>query len=235
PFEKDFYAKFGYDVEFTGNPLLDAIEEYREENRMSFEEFTGSAGLQEKPIIALLPGSRKQEIKTMLPVMTEVAGKFPDYQFVISAAPSISSEFIAENNSNRLPVFHGKTYSLLEHSSAALVTSGTATLETALFRIPEAVCYKSGYLSYQIAKKLIKVKYISLVNLIIDRVVVKELIQSEMNVAKLCEELDKMLNDNEYRNKMLADFDFLIKKLGGRGASRRTALKMAEFINSIRI
>lgn len=222
PFEKDFYRKFDYDVEFTGHPLLDAIEQRR--NRMvDPHKWKKENGISEKPLVLLLPGSRVQEISTMLPVMLSVAERFPDYQFVVGGAPSVSPDlyrkYIGERN---VAVIHNQTYSLLEVAHAALVTSGTATLETALFNVPEVVCYKGGQISYYIARALVKIKYISLVNLIMDREIVKELIQDEMNVEKVSEELRNLLEPS-HRARMLDDFADLRKKLGGSGASAKAA------------
>lgn len=230
PFEEEFYSRFDYKVDFVGHPLLDAIAD-RNSSKPSFTSFTQKHGLDSKPIIALLPGSRRQEISTMLPVMLNVRNDFKDYQFVVAGAPSQSKEFY-ENflAGTGIKILFGETYSLLQQSAAALVTSGTATLETALFGVPEAVCYKGGYISYQIAKRLVKVKYISLVNLIMDREVVKELIQDEFNEASIKNELNKLLHDKSYRQTMLDNFAELQRKLGGMGASRKTAELMVNYL-----
>lgn len=223
PFEKEFYKKFDMEVDFVGHPLIDAIEAERKV-QPTFEEFTLANKLLNKPIIAMLPGSRKQEISTMLPIMLSVINDFPDYQFVVAGAPSQDSAlyepFLKAGNTN---VIFGKTYDILQQSEAALVTSGTATLETALFKVPEVVCYKGSAISYAIAKQLVKVKYISLVNLIMDREVVKELIQGELNTLMLKEELTKVLKGGEKRATLVANYDELIQKLGGTGASEKTA------------
>jgi lipid-A-disaccharide synthase len=220
PFVKDFYNKHDYNVTFVGHPLLDAIsgrpmvneKQFKEENQLSI-----------KPIIALLPGSRKQEIKKLLAVMLKMADKFTDYQFVIAGAPSQDFElykpFITKDN---VKFISNKTYDLLSVSYAAIVTSGTATLETALFKVPEIVCYKTSWLSYQIGKRLIKLKFISLVNLIMDKEVVKELIQDDFNEKNLEKELHKILNETT-RNKLFLDYFELEKKLGGKGASKKVA------------
>lgn len=221
PFEKDFYNKFDYPVHFVGHPLLDAISSRKEKLQTGWKQ---KQGLSEKPIITLLPGSRKQEISTMLPIMLSVADDFKEYQFVVGGAPSVPAEFyeeILKNTSAKL--VSGQTYSLLENSFAALVTSGTATLETALFNVPEVVCYKGNVISYHIARKLIKIKYISLVNLIMDKPVVTELIQGELNRKKLGEELRRITTDKGNRQKMLDDFKILQQQLGGEGASARAA------------
>ena len=176
-------------------------------------------------IIALLPGSRKQEILKKLPEMLSVVSEFPQYHFAIAQAPGLDDEWFASlvPSHKNVHIVKDNTYALLNHSVAAIVTSGTATLETALFQVPEVVCYKGGKISYLIAKQLIKVKYISLVNLILDRLVVAELIQAEMNVDRVNVELKKVLEEGPYRNKMLADYQELKVKLGGGGASQRVA------------
>ncbi len=221
PFEKDFYeGKHQYPVHFVGHPLLDAIAARKE---VSEEIFKKENGLDERPIIALLPGSRKQEIAKMLSVMLSVVGSYHQYQFVIAGAPSqeydFYKQFIKEENVHFVT---GKTYDLLSHAHAALVTSGTATLETALFNVPEVVCYRGNWISYQIAKRVISLKYISLVNLIMDAPIVTELIQGELNTKNLKTELEKLLNP-EHRAKLLKDYKILREKLGNEGASERTA------------
>jgi lipid-A-disaccharide synthase len=176
-----------------------------------------------KPIIALLPGSRLQEIKKMLPLFIEVAKHFSDYQFVIAAAPGLSIESYEPYIKNSsLKIIQNATYSLLQHSSAALVTSGTATLETALFDVPQLVCYRSSAFSYWIAKKIVKLNYISLVNLILDRLVVKELIQDALNLSNLCTHLQQLLNPAQQR-KLKQDYKELKSILGNGGASNKTA------------
>lgn len=221
PFEKDFYEKkHDFRVEFVGHPLIDAIH-----NRIETDQatFTKENNLSYKPIIAILPGSRKQEITKMLSVMLSVVDDFPDYQFVIAGAPSQEFSFYKPFLTNKNVHFiSNKTYDLLSHSTAALVTSGTATLETALFKIPEVVCYKGSWASYQIAKRIITLKYISLVNLIMDQEVVTELIQEECNKKNIKIELQKLL-DTEYRKQLLTQYDVLEQKLGGIGASEKTA------------
>jgi lipid-A-disaccharide synthase len=221
PFEKDFYeVKHNFPVEFVGHPLIDAIH-----NRKSIdsETFRKENNLDKKPIIAILPGSRKQEISKMLSVMLSVVDDFPEHQFVIAGAPSQEYSFYETflNNKN-IKFISNKTYDLLSNSHAALVTSGTATLETALFKVPEVVCYKGGWISYQIAKRIITLKYISLVNLIMDEEVVTELIQDECNPKRIKSELMKILDEN-HRKQLLKKYDDLEQKLGGIGASEKTA------------
>ena len=221
PFEKDFYEKkHHYPVEFVGHPLIDAIK-----NRTIVDEiaFRKEHNLDEKPIIALLPGSRKQEITKMLSVMLSVVNDFPEYQFVIAGAPSQEYSFYAPFLSNKSVHFiSNKTYDLLSVSYAALVTSGTATLETALFKVPEVVCYKGSWASYQIAKRIVTLKYISLVNLIMDKEVVTELIQDNCTSKNIKIELQKLLEPNS-RKQVLENYNELEKQLGGSGASEKTA------------
>ena len=221
PFEKDFYEKkHDFPVNFVGHPLIDAIH-----NRVVVEKevFIKENNFDEKPIIALLPGSRKQEITKMLSGMLSVVKDFPEYQFVIAGAPSQDFSFYEPFLKNENVHFiSNKTYDLLSVSHAALVTSGTATLETALFKVPEVVCYKGSWASYQIAKRIITLKYISLVNLIMDKEVVKELIQDEFNSKNIKKELSRILVGSD-RDKMMENFIALEEKLGGSGASKKTA------------
>lgn len=221
PFEKDFYEeKHGYNVQFVGHPLIDAIAQ---QPLIDEEKFKTEHGLDHRPVIALLPGSRKQEIEKMLHTMLAITADFPNYQFVIAGAPSQEPEFYKPFiKSRQVHLVMNRTYEILGIATAALVTSGTATLETALFKVPEVVCYKGNYLSYQIAKRVINLDYISLVNLIMDREVVKELIQSDFNTENLKKELSNILSE-EQRKKMFADYYELEQKLGGKGASEKTA------------
>ncbi len=224
PFEQEFYKKFDMEVEYVGHPLIDAIgkrdtsEERNEEIRKEFK-------LSDKKIVALLPGSRLQEINKMLPIMLQQAKYFPEFEFVLAAAPSLEDSVFAEflKNHDNFSVVKNRTYDLLQVSYAALVTSGTATLETALFKVPEVVCYKGSFVSYHIAKRILSIKYISLVNLIMDKEVVTELIQDNLNEKLLRLELGKLLENESERSKMLNNFGLLIEKLGGGGASAKTA------------
>lgn len=230
PFEKEFYKKFDYEVDFVGHPLLDALEQ-RKRTKDTFPDFVRKNGLDERPIVAILPGSRKQEIEKMLPVMAKMSSTFPKYQFVVAGVSTQQKEFYSVlTGKNDVKYLFGRTYDLLEQSTAALVTSGTATLETALFGIPEVVCYKGGAISFQIAKMLVKVDYISLVNLIMGKEVVKELIQADFNEGSVKTELNKMLNDTGYRSAMTANLNELKNKLGGAGASRKTAELMIKYL-----
>ena len=230
PFETEFYQKHNFEVSFGGNPLLDAIEN-RLNKEESFPDFIKRNELSEKPIIALLAGSRKQEIERVLPIMLECIESFPDYQFVVAGAPSIDSAFYASVVGNQNVQFvYGETYELLHQAQAAIVTSGTATLETALLRIPQVVCYltRGGKFLFTIGKRLLKVKFISLVNLIMDRLIVKELIQHTCTKEMISQELNKILFDKDYRSQMLCNYQMLNEKLGGAGASARFAKMIYE-------
>lgn len=222
PFEKEFYQKkHGYPVQFVGHPLIDAIENTQLQDNETFRKENDLDPV--KPIIALLPGSRKQEVQKMLEIMLSVKKDFPDYQFVIAGAPSLPNEFYAPFlKGDKLEYVSNKTYTLLKHSHAALVTSGTATLETALFEVPQVVCYKGNWISYQIAKRIITLDYISLVNLIMKREVVKELIQNDLTTFNLKNELSKIVEGTE-RERVLSDYALLKEKLGGKGASEMAA------------
>ena len=221
PFEKDFYeTKHSFKVDFVGHPLIDAINTFEYQDEASFK---ADNDLLDKPIIALLPGSRKQEIQKMLSVMMQMAPSFEDYQFVIAGAPGLTradyQPFLQKNN---MLLVENKTYNLLHIAHAALVTSGTATLETALFEVPQVVCYKGNYLSYLIAKRIISLKYISLVNLIMNEEVVKELIQADFNADSLKNELHKILAGKKH-TEIKDKYKELKDKLGQEGASQKTA------------
>jgi lipid-A-disaccharide synthase len=231
PFEKAFYQRFGIEVDFVGHPLLDAIEAEIIEHPFSAEEFITRNKLTHKPLIALLPGSRKQEITIMLHHMLSVITAFPEYQFVIAGVDSIPVAFYQSViGVQQVELVFGQTHELLRSSAAALVTSGTATLETALLNVPEVVCYQGGALSYLIARQLIKVKYISLVNLIMDRVVVKELIQSQLNTAIIKNELGTILNNEAVRQRIFSDYAKLRHLLGDKGASKKTAQLIHKYL-----
>jgi lipid-A-disaccharide synthase len=238
PFEKAFYKKFEYDVDFVGHPLIDAIEQFKEK-AISKQAFYEKYGLNEKPIIALLPGSRSQEIEKKLPLMLSAVSEFDDYQFVIAGAPARSKEYYEPFLiSDDVHLILNDTYNLLNNSHAALVTSGTATLETALFKVPQVVCYKSSVFSYRIAKFLIgkRIKFISLVNLIAGKEIVKELIQNDLTEINLMKEL-RIIVSAEGRENMLKEYKLLEDKCGGTGASFNTAngmLKTLEELNRSR-
>ena len=228
PFEKDFYEnKHHFPVHFVGHPLIDAINNKKQ---VDPKEFRKKNGLDQRPIISILPGSRKQEINKMLKVMVSVVKYYPDYQFVIAGAPGQEPEiyhpYITKEN---VTLLHNKTYDLLSLSYAAMVTSGTATLETALFKVPQVVCYKGSRISYEIAKRVINLKFISLVNLILDREVVTELIQNKFNKTELKNELDRILDDY-HRAVLFLDYYDLEQKLGGKGASKKVAKSILEAI-----
>lgn len=221
PFEKTYYEeKHQFPVHFVGNPLLDAIANWELLDLASFQQ---KHQLPNKPIIAIIPGSRKQEISKMLHVMLELVDDYPEYKFVIAGAPSQEASFYKKAiGDKKVSLVFGETYNLMNVAHAALVTSGTATLETALFKVPEVVCYKGSYISYLIAKQILKLKYISLVNLILDKEAVTELIQGEFTPKNLRIELDKLLEKNS-RERIIADYNYLEKILGGGGASKITA------------
>lgn len=226
PFEKEFYEiKHGYAVQFVGHPLIDEIEDFRLRNT---DDFRVRHGLDDRPIIALLPGSRKQEISKLLTEMLSVTNNYPQYQFVIAGAPGQEADFYKQFiKSNNCSFIFRETYALLNVAHAALVTSGTATLETALFKVPQVVLYKGSPISYAIAKRIIKLRYISLVNLIMDADVVVELIQSDCNAKRIEQEFLK-ITEGASRAKMLRNYDLLIDKLGGKGASMQTAKAIIE-------
>lgn len=233
PFEIDFYKQFDYVPEFVGNPLIDELSK-KTKNRISEEKFRNENDIGEKPLIAVLSGSRKQEIKNNLPEMLKVIKHFPDYTFVLAAAPSIDLEYYDKYIKDYdIKIVYNKTYDVLLNSKAAIVTSGTATLETAILNIPELVCYRGDNLSYQIARRVIKVKYISLVNIIMDKEVIKELIQHDMNELKISKELDNLLNNKDYRANMLTSFDKLRQISGKEGASNRAAKIIVDDINKL--
>lgn len=222
PFEEEFYKRYGVDVTYVGNPLLDELAKFGTTNRSMFLR-RNSLG-KNREIIALLPGSRKQEVKRMLPVMLKMVPHFPDYQFVVAGVSSLDRDlykrimgtadaFLVEN----------QTYELLQNASAALVTSGTATLEAALFTVPEVVCYKATGLSYRLAKWMIKVKFISLVNLVMDKEVVKELIQNDLTEENIIRELEILLHDGKRQRQLLEDYEELKDRLGNAGASENAA------------
>ena len=236
PFEVDFFKGHQYPIHYVGNPCVDAVDAFQKKNVESFENFTKENGLSDKPIIALLAGSRKQEIKDNLPDMLEAAKSFAgDYQLVLAGAPSIDPSYYQRYIGDDVPVkiIFGQTYRLLQQAKAALVTSGTATLETALFRVPQVVCYYiplGKFISF-LRRHILKVKYISLVNLVADKEVVRELVADTMTVQNVRAELDALLNDEPYRNRMLQEYDRMIKILGPAGASHQAASKMIELLS----
>ncbi len=226
PFEKEFYARFGYEVDFVGHPLLDELDD---EKMISRENFLKENGLDERPVIALLPGSRVQEINRMLKPMLKLVPEFSSYQFMIAGVNSVHKEIYP--STENVKVIFNKTHTLLRIAEAALVTSGTATLETALLNIPQVVCYKAGVLSYAIAKKLVHIKYISLVNLIMDKEVVRELIQGDCTPKSMQAELKKILPGTKKRGEILSDYQKLVEALGSSGASEKAAHVIRELTN----
>jgi len=233
PFEVDFFKKYDYPVEYVGNPILDAVEE-RRANPESLQDFRDKNGLEDMPIIALLAGSRREEIRHCLPEMMAVVKEFPDYKFVIAGAPGISPEYYDQYiTETGVSIIFDQTYELLMQARAAVVTSGTATLETALFAVPEAVVYKMSKATYYIGKQFVKPKFFSLVNLIMDREVVNEILQTRVR-NKISSELHKILEDTSYREQMLADFRDLRKLLGETGAPERLANRIVNFLAETR-
>ena len=229
PFEIDFYKKYDFPVDYVGNPLMDAIEafspdpDFKKKNKLD----------PHKPVIALLPGSRKQEIIGMLDLMLTVQPHFPDHQFAIAGVKNLPASLYEKYVSNgKATIVYEATYDLLSVAEAALVTSGTATLETALLNIPEVVCYKTSGFSYAVAKAVIKVRFISLVNLIMDKEVVTELIQQNLNEKMLVKELSGILPGGAKRDKLLVDYKILHEKVGGSGASERAGRLMVKYLKS---
>jgi len=222
PFEQSFYKKWQYAVEYVGHPLIEVIEKEKLQNAVP--------ALSAKPVIALLPGSRQQEILKKLPIMLAVSARFPDYQFIVAKAPGLDPVFYDDllKPYGNVSYVSGQTYSLLQQAKAAIVTSGTATLETALFGVPEVVCYKSSNISYQIGKRVIRVKYISLVNLIMDKLVVKELIQDQLTPENLQKELNDLLHNPERIAQLKEDYHQLRQLLGKGGPASANAAKSIE-------
>ena len=236
PFEVDFFKGHQYPIHYVGNPCVDAVDAFRQANDESFDAFVKDNELDGKPIIALLAGSRKQEIKDNLPDMLEAAKPFVgEYQLVLAGAPGIDPAYYQQYIGSDVPVkiIFGQTYRLLQQARSALVTSGTATLETALFRVPQVVCYYTpiGKVISFLRRHILKVKYISLVNLVANKEVVRELVADTMTVAHVRAELNALLNDASYRAKMLQEYDRMIKILGPAGASRQAASKMIELLS----
>jgi len=226
PFEVDFYRDWGMEVDYVGNPLLDAIanhafnDRFREENHLA-----------DKPIIALLPGSREMEISRLLPIMARVSLLFPAHHCVVAGAPNFTEAHYRQHMDGLvLPVVFNATYDLLNHAEAAVVASGTATLETALMRVPQVVVYKANPISIAIARMVINVRFISLVNLITNMLAVRELIQKDCNEDQIADEVDLLINDEEYRDNILENYDLLKEKLGEPGASDRTAKLITDFL-----
>lgn len=239
PFEVDFFAKHHYPVHYVGNPCVDAVEAYRKNHGETFRQFVADNRLTGKPVIALLAGSRKQEIKDNLPMMLQAAAPFTkDYQLVLAGAPGMDPAYYQNYVSKDIPlrIVFGQTYRLLQQAEAALVTSGTATLETALFRVPQVVCYYTpvGKLIAFLRRCILKVKYISLVNLVADKEVVRELVADTMTVQNIRSELTNLLYNKVYREQMLQEYDRIIRILGPAGASEEAARQMVAKIKKPR-
>lgn len=227
PFEVEFFKKYNFEVEFVGNPLFDAIATFK-----PAADFLKRNNLSDKKIIALLPGSRKQEVEKMLNLMVATQSKFADYQFVIAGVGNLSLDFYKPFLNENTKLITDQTYDLLSHSTAALVTSGTATLETALFGVPQVVCYKTSNISYQIGKLVIKVPFISLVNLVAQKEVVKELIQDDLTMENLSIELDKIINNESFRNQQMLEYKQVKESLGEVGASEKTGRRIVEILKN---
>lgn len=231
PFEIEYFKKWGIDAIYRGNPLLDSVDNHSsaDETKEDFQKRTGIGTAE--TTVALLAGSRRSEIKYLLPRMMQVAEKYPNYRFLLACAPSMEREFyegIVGKKCSNIKLLFGETYSILRHSDAAIINSGTASLEAALIGVPQVVCYGGNEISYQIAKRVVKLKYISLANLIMDKGLFKELIQHDCTPQKISQELDNLLNDSEYRAKMISDYRNVRDVLGGKGASAKVARAMIE-------
>ena len=236
PFEVEFFAKHNYKINYIGNPCLDAVDTFLKNDTETHTQFCTANNLTEKPIVALLAGSRKQEIESNLPMMLEAMKLYPDYQPVIAGAPGIDKDFYAPYINENVKILYGSTYRLLKHSHAALVTSGTATLETALFRVPQVVCYATpmAKLYSWLKRNFLKVKYISLVNLIANKEVVRELVAADMTLDNVHKEIGLLLGNTDARRTMLAEYDHILEILGEPDASGRAADKMIKLLKSNR-
>ena len=234
PFEVEFFeGKHGYPIHYVGNPTVDEVTAFLASSSETFDDFVRANGLSAKPVIALLAGSRKQEIKDNLPDMLRAAASFPDYQLVLAGAPGISPEYYKRYVGGvDVKIIFNKTFPLLRQAEAALVTSGTATLETALFRVPQAVCYHTpiGKVIAFLKRHILKVKYISLVNLIANREVVKELVADTTTVEQVRSELNRILYDKEYRRQMLEGYEYMASCLGEAGAPKHAAREMVALL-----
>ena len=234
PFEVEFYQRYHFPVHYVGNPCVDAVDAFRKNFNETFETFVSAHNWEQKPIIALLAGSRKQEIKDNLRRMIKASRYFPDYQFVVAGAPGIEADFYRRYMDADTKIVFGETYRLLSHATAALVTSGTATLETALFRTPQVVCYytAAGKLVSLLRRMILKVPFVSLVNLIAGKEVVTELVAGDMQVKAIKQELSYILPGSERRKRMLENYDCLIQILGKAGASGRAARQMLQALSA---
>jgi lipid-A-disaccharide synthase len=219
PFEVEFYTKYNYEAHYFGHPLLDEISTFKNDKESEWLIKSG-------PIIAILPGSRKQEVERKLPLMIAAAKKLEGYKIVVACAPNLPLSFYTQYQSEAIEFAQHRTYELLSHATVAIVTSGTATLETALFKVPQVVCYKSSFLSYFIAKQLVKIKYISLVNLILNRPVLTELIQQDCTSQRIYNELLKIVPDGLETKRVYSEYELLVQLLGDSGASERIATQI---------
>lgn len=227
PFEKDFFKKFDWDVDYVGNPVLDAVKAHIPDPEFPKKHQLASSG----PLVALLPGSRRQEVQAMVPILADVAKRFPEYHFAVAAINSFDKDFYGSLSAlPNVTLVYEDTYNLLLHARAAIVTSGTATLETALFKVPQTVVYKTSAFTYSIAKFLIRVPFISLVNLIADKEVIKELIQSKANAEDIGNELRSLVPDGTYRSTILKDYDAVYKALDTGSASENTGRLMVKYL-----
>ncbi|MET0570196.1 MAG: lipid-A-disaccharide synthase [Pedobacter agri] len=227
PFEVDFFKEWGMHVDYVGNPLLDEIDLFSPD-----PQFREKHNLNQQKVIALLPGSRKQEIERLLPVMLSITDQYPEYTFAIAAAPTFTEEYYQQYTGNKnVRLLFSNTYNLLHIAHAAIVASGTATLETALFEVPQVVVYKGGAISIAIARMLVKIRFISLVNLIVDKKIVTELIQEDCNTEKVSHEL-ALITDGDGRDQMLSEYKVLLQRMGNPGASEKTARLILRYIHS---
>jgi lipid-A-disaccharide synthase len=234
PFEKAFYDKFNYKIRYVGNPTIDELA-VRPNMDQTYRQFIDANNLEDRPIVALLAGSRKQEINLILPVLTSVADLFPDYQFVIAGAPSLPLSLYQEHlKDRRIPVLFGKTYELLQQSRAAVVASGTATLETAVINVPQVVCYimELGRFTSLLKKIFLNIQWFSLVNLVMDKEIVREFFQEHCKPAAVAVELRKILEDDTYRDEMLKNYKLMLAKLGPPGCADRAAEEMVGLLRS---
>lgn len=230
PFEVDFFKRFDMKVEYFGNPLLDGVRQFQR-GFQGKEKWKMEQDLDERPVIALMAGSRRSEIKDMLPEMSRVAEVHPDYQFVVAGAPSIDPEFYTPFLEGGLKIVYGQTYALLASAHAGLVTSGTATLEAALFNVPQVVLYRTSAFAYNVAKRMVKIKFISLVNLILNRGLVLEVIQKDL-FGQTEPELSRILNDSQHRDKIMTGYEELGSLIGEEGVSKRIAERMLELLKA---
>jgi len=234
PFEKAFYDKFNYKIRYVGNPTIDELA-VRPNMEQTYRQFIDENNLEDRPIVALLAGSRKQEINLILPVLTKVADLFPDYQFVIAGAPSLPLSLYQEHlKDRRIPVLFGKTYELLQQSRAAVVASGTATLETAMINVPQVVCYimELGRFTSLLKKLFLNIQWFSLVNLVMDKEIVREFFQEHCRPEAVAAELRKILEDDTYRDEMLQNYKLMLAKLGPPGCADRAAEEMVGLLRS---